>query len=54
MSVEEKKQQAKNFNALLFGDEDFDKVVEKHIEETSTSYLVALKAATEFSKLSEG
>jgi hypothetical protein len=33
----------------LFGDDDFDKVVEKVIEEdkeTSSSYLVALKAAT--------
>ena len=30
--IEEKKEQAKIFHTVLFGDEDFDKVVEKKVE----------------------
>lgn len=54
--AEEKKMLAKNLNPKLFGDDEFDKVVEKNVEngkESSNSYLVALRAATHFSKFSE-
>ena len=51
--IEEKKVQAKIFNTVLFGDEDFDKVVEKKVEsgqESSNSYIDALRSANMFAK----
>ena len=56
MPAEEKKLLAKKFDPKLFGDDEFDRVVEKKVgdeKDTSSSYLVALRAATEFSRFSE-
>ncbi len=53
MPVEKKRAQAKIFNTVLFGDDDFDQVVEKKVEsgqETSNSYMDALKSANMFEK----
>ncbi len=53
MPVEKKRVQAKIFNTALFGDEEFDQVVEKKVEagqESSNSYMDALRSVTMFEK----